>query len=57
MSIMHFKFHLWHTCCIYGVSYVVIVMFYVLREMLSWSSIKELCEFIFENLLKQVKFC
>ena len=37
--------------------YVAIVMFYMLHEMMSILVIKSLCEFIYVNLLKQVKFC
>jgi len=33
------------------------MMFHMLHEMLSLISIKELCEFIYVKLLKQVKFC
>ena len=37
--------------------YVAIVMFLMLYEMMSILVIKKLCEFIYVNLLKQLKFC
>jgi hypothetical protein len=40
-----------------GVSYVAYIMFHMLHEMMSIMVIKKLCDFIYMNLPKQVKFC
>ena len=45
-------FHILHC----GVSYVSYNMFPMLHEMMSILVIRDLCDFIYENLLKQIKF-
>jgi hypothetical protein len=42
-------FQLWHL-------YVAIVMFHLLHEIMSIVVIKKFCDFMYENLLKQLRF-